>query len=111
MRRSVPDGPRRTGSASGRGTVAAMPRTRTSRTALLVATVLLLGTACAGSDPAPTATALDDDAITIGSFDFPESTLLAELYAQALEGHGFTVDRRFGLGPRELVLPALQRGL
>jgi osmoprotectant transport system substrate-binding protein len=66
---------------------------------------------CSGSAPAQPAPALGDDRVTIGSFDFPESTLLAELYAQALEGHGFAVERRFGLGPRELVLPALQRGL
>jgi osmoprotectant transport system substrate-binding protein len=52
-----------------------------------------------------------DDAITVGSFDFPESVLLGELYAQTLEGAGFRVVRQFDLGPRELVFPALQRGL
>ncbi len=55
--------------------------------------------------------ALGDGAITVASFDFPESEVLAELYAQVLEGHGFRVDRQLDLGPRELVDPALQRGL
>jgi osmoprotectant transport system substrate-binding protein len=37
--------------------------------------------------------------------------VLAEIYAQALEGRGFRVERALGIGPRELVEPALQRGL
>jgi osmoprotectant transport system substrate-binding protein len=52
-----------------------------------------------------------DDAITLASFDFPESLLLAEIYAQALEARGFRVKRALDLGPRELVEPALERGL
>lgn len=56
-------------------------------------------------------TAIGDDAITVASFDFPESRVLAEIYAQALEGRGFRVERALGIGPRELVEPALERGL
>src|SRR5436190_2989836 len=52
-----------------------------------------------------------DDAITVGSFDFAENTLLAELYSQALESGGYRVHRAFDLGPREFVQPALARGL
>jgi osmoprotectant transport system substrate-binding protein len=55
--------------------------------------------------------ATQDDAITIASFEFPESRLLAEIYAQALESKGFEVKRALGLGPRELVEPALEKGL
>lgn len=55
--------------------------------------------------------ATGDDAITIASFDFPESELLAEIYAQALEAKGFRIIRALDLGPRELVEPALERGL
>jgi osmoprotectant transport system substrate-binding protein len=76
----------------------------------LLATALLAG-ACARDVPPATTTALDDDAITIASFNFPESVLLAEIYAQALEGEGFAVRRQLGLGARELVEPSLQRGL
>jgi len=71
----------------------------------------LLAGACVLDTPPATTTALDDDAITIASFNFPESVLLAEIYAQALEGEGFAVKRQLGLGPRELVEPSLQRGL
>lgn len=55
--------------------------------------------------------ALDDDAVTVGSFNFHESVLLSELYAQALEANGFRVLRRLDLGPRELTGPILQNGL
>lgn len=55
--------------------------------------------------------ALGDDAITIGAFNFDESGLLAELYAQALEADGFTVQRRLDVGPREILLPALELGI
>lgn len=71
----------------------------------------LLATACGASSDAQRISVLRDDAISVGSFDFPESTVLAEIYAQALEAAGFRVDRELGLGPRELVEPALQRGL
>jgi osmoprotectant transport system substrate-binding protein len=49
--------------------------------------------------------------VTVASFDFAESRLLAEIYAQALERAGLRVRRAFGLGPRELVAPALREGL
>jgi osmoprotectant transport system substrate-binding protein len=71
----------------------------------------LLATACAATPDAQRSSVLRDDAISVASFDFPESTVLAEIYAQALEAAGFRVERELGLGPRELVEPALQRGL
>jgi osmoprotectant transport system substrate-binding protein len=49
--------------------------------------------------------------ITVGSFDFPESVLLAEIYGQALAAAGFPVRILPNLGPRELVDPALVDGL
>ncbi|HYY19679.1 MAG TPA: ABC transporter substrate-binding protein [Streptosporangiaceae bacterium] len=49
--------------------------------------------------------------ITVGSFDFPESGLLAEIYGQALAAHGFRVRIMPDLGNRELVDPALMSGL
>ena len=50
-------------------------------------------------------------AITVGSFDFPESVLLAYIYADALAAKGFTVRVLPDLGTRELVDPALMNGL
>jgi osmoprotectant transport system substrate-binding protein len=78
--------------------------------ARLLAVALLLAACDVGGASRPV-TVLNDGTITIGSFDFDESELLAELYAVALERAGFHVDREFGIGPRELVEPALQRGL
>jgi osmoprotectant transport system substrate-binding protein len=82
------------------------------RSTVCAGLALVALTACAPSaeDDRPP-TALGDDAITVGSFDFPESVLLAEIYSQALESAGYTVDRAFGLGPREFVGPALDNGL
>ncbi len=49
--------------------------------------------------------------VVVGSFNFDESKLLAEIYAQALEYAGIPVRREFTLGPRELVQPAMRQGL
>jgi osmoprotectant transport system substrate-binding protein len=49
-------------------------------------------------------------AITIGSTNFSEQLVLGELYSQILEANGYTVTRKFSLGNREIVFPALQSG-
>lgn len=78
------------------------------RSLRVAALALLLTAACAGTgSPSPTpATGL-----AVASFNFDESRLLAEIYAQALEAHGLAVRRELDLGQRELVLPALRDGL
>jgi osmoprotectant transport system substrate-binding protein len=55
--------------------------------------------------------ALDDDALVVASFDFPESAVIAELYAGALRAAGYRVEHIERVGTRETVLPALQKGL
>jgi osmoprotectant transport system substrate-binding protein len=84
---------------------------------LFVAVVLVLG-ACSGSDAGDGLSETEEiqtaerrESIVVASFDFAESRLVAEIYAQALEDEGITVDRQLGLGPRELVVPALRQGL
>jgi osmoprotectant transport system substrate-binding protein len=49
------------------------------------------------------------DAVVVASFNFPESEVVAEIYAQSLERAGVPVHRELDLGPRELVMPALQQ--
>ena len=49
--------------------------------------------------------------VAIASFDFPESELLADLYAGALRAKGYPVAVMSGVGSRELVQPSLSRGL
>jgi osmoprotectant transport system substrate-binding protein len=84
----------------------------TIRQAIIVGAALLSMAACADDDEGIVAPdVLGDDAITVGSFDFPESVLLGELYSRALEERGFRVERALGLGPREFVGPALHSGL
>ncbi|HEX6262157.1 MAG TPA: ABC transporter substrate-binding protein [Actinomycetota bacterium] len=78
------------------------------RAALLL--ILVLATACVGRPP-ETASTSGVDLITIGSFDFSESEILAEIYAQALTLRGYRVERILRVGPRELVEPALEEGL
>jgi osmoprotectant transport system substrate-binding protein len=81
------------------------------RSTVSVGLVLTALTACGPSADDRAPTAVGDDAITVGSFGFPESVLLAEIYSQALEDGGFTVERAFDIGPREFVGPALDGGL
>ncbi|WP_236735654.1 ABC transporter substrate-binding protein [Agrobacterium tumefaciens] len=50
------------------------------------------------------------DTITVGSADFPESQLLAKIYAIALAAKGFTVDTKLNIGSREVYMPALLDG-
>jgi len=48
--------------------------------------------------------------VKIGSTNFSEQLILGELYGQMLEANGYTVERRFNLGNREIVHPALESG-
>jgi osmoprotectant transport system substrate-binding protein len=60
-----------------------------------------------GSGPATTG---GGGGVTVGSADFPESTLLAEIYAGALQAKGVQVEKRLNIGAREAYIPALQDG-
>lgn len=48
--------------------------------------------------------------ITIGSQAYYSNEIIAEIYAQALEGAGFTVKRKFNIGQREAIIPSVQDG-
>src|SRR5438093_2788109 len=48
--------------------------------------------------------------VRIGSTNFPEQVILGELFGQVLEANGYQVERRFNLGSREIVAPALESG-
>lgn len=70
-------------------------------------------TSCASSDP------LDEggssgggssDALVIGSQDYYSNEIIAELYAQALEAGGYTVDRQMRIGQREVYMPEIEAG-
>lgn len=48
--------------------------------------------------------------VVIGSTNFGEQLILGEIYAQVLESNGIEVERKFNLGSREVVNPALKSG-
>jgi osmoprotectant transport system substrate-binding protein len=67
-----------------------------------------------GSNPNPSSGAPSTPAelptVIVGSADFDESAIVAEIYAQALEAAGFPVERHLFFGTRETTLPALESG-
>jgi osmoprotectant transport system substrate-binding protein len=74
--------------------------------AVWLAAVCLLAS-CSSSDPLGTEIR-SLRSIVVGSGDFPESQIMAEIYAQALQANGFDVGRRLGIGSRETYIPALK---
>jgi osmoprotectant transport system substrate-binding protein len=106
-----------------------MNRSSIGRLLVLLTSLVLLLAACGGgdsesesseaaaggADPAaePAASEPDDierGEVSVGSTDFTEQQIVAEMYALVLEDAGYTVDRRYQLGSREVVFPALQGG-
>jgi osmoprotectant transport system substrate-binding protein len=65
-----------------------------------------LGSDNAGSSPAPSKVS----SITVGSADFSESQLLAEIYGQALSAKGIEVKKKPNIGNRETYMAAIKDG-
>ena len=63
-----------------------------------------------GSTASEGAAPADGPTITVASFNFTESEILAEVYAQALEDAGYPVERQLNLGSREVIFPELTSG-
>ncbi|CNU88982.1 amino acid ABC transporter substrate-binding protein [Mycobacterium tuberculosis] len=81
-------------------------RRATVAAAVWLATVCLVAS-CANADPLGSATG-SVKSIVVGSGDFPESQVIAEIYAQVLQANGFDVGRRLGIGSRETYILALK---
>jgi osmoprotectant transport system substrate-binding protein len=75
------------------------------RVAIVLLTAVFAASACGG-----TGTAGAKPTVTIGSTNFSEQLILGEVYAQLLEANGYPVTRKFNLGNREIVFPALTSG-
>jgi osmoprotectant transport system substrate-binding protein len=54
--------------------------------------------------------AFDPNAVRVGSKNFTESFVIAEIYAQALERAGMRVERLFNLGSTQIAIAAMERG-
>jgi osmoprotectant transport system substrate-binding protein len=88
-----------------------------ARTSAALAGLALALTACGGGgDPLSSGSgqtsgaAAPNDTVVVGSANFVESQILAEIYAQALSAKGVTVEKRLNIGSREAYIPALQDG-
>jgi osmoprotectant transport system substrate-binding protein len=85
---------------------------RTSRKGVIGATLValaLVAAACGSGDDA--SEPKEGPTITVGSFSFGESVILAQIYAQALEANGYPIDlSKLEAGSREIVKPAIESG-
>ena len=77
----------------------------------------LLLTACGGgtdplaessAEPSEAASSPTGGEILVGSADFTESKILAEIYSQALQAKGVQSSTKLGIGSREIYIKALQ---
>ncbi len=73
---------------------------------VLVVVVATLVTACGGDDLSSGSAR----SVVVGSANFPENVILAEIYARALEADGAEVEKKLNVGSREVLLPALRKG-
>ena len=84
------------------------------RVAITVMVVALVASACGGTSTTggttASASAASKPSVKVGSTNFYEQGILGELYAQILENSGYKVERKFNLGNREIVQPALESG-
>ncbi|KQO65310.1 glycine/betaine ABC transporter [Curtobacterium sp. Leaf261] len=68
-------------------------------------------TGCSSSDPTSSGGGSSDSkTIVIGSQQYYSNEIIAELYAQVLEKDGFTVDRNYNIGQRDVYLPQMKKG-
>jgi osmoprotectant transport system substrate-binding protein len=90
-----------------------MKRTRVILASLATVAALAL-TACGGGGDDPlsggNSSAAPSDTIVVGSANFPESALIAQIYAGALTAKGVKVNTKLNIGSRETYIPGLQDG-
>src|SRR3954469_25996212 len=75
----------------------------------VVLAVAMVMSAC-GSDSDSSSGSSENTPITIASFNFGESEILAHMYGDVLAKAGIDVSYKDKLGTREIVQPALQQG-
>jgi osmoprotectant transport system substrate-binding protein len=83
-------------------------RSLTRLSAALCACVMVAGCGNGLNNTANSTT--DKGSVTVGSSNFPENVLLAEIYAAALRAKGLHVSTKLNIGSREALFPAMQRG-
>ena len=87
---------------------------RTVLGAILLTFAMLVAVACGDSGGDDENTGGDGEeqkpSLTVGSDNFAESMIVAEMYAQVLEAEGYEVSRQEGIESREIRLPAMENG-
>jgi len=84
---------------------------RGSAVIAIAATASLVLAACGSSKPSnPLSGSSGNGTVVIGSANFPENELLAEIYALALKAKGVKVTDKFNIGSRETYYPEIKKG-
>ena len=73
-----------------------------------IVAIVFVASACGGSSSSATASPKGN--ITVAGFNFDESTILAQIYGQALAHKGYTITYKTTLGNREIVSKAIEAG-
>ena len=79
------------------------------RSLAAIAAIVFAVTACGSTGGGGTASP-GKGTLTVAGFNFPESSILAEIYGKSLEHDGYTITYKLLLGTREVVAPALESG-
>ena len=90
-----------------------MKRTMITMASVAASTLALAACGSAESVGGNTSTGSSENGSTtlvVGSQDYYSNEIIAEAYAQALEGAGFTVDRQLRIGQREVYMPEIEAG-
>ena len=90
-----------------------MKRTMMTMAAVAASALALAACGSAESVGGNTSTGGSENGSTtliVGSQDYYSNEIIAEAYAQALEGAGFTVDRQLRIGQREVYMPEIEAG-
>ena len=83
---------------------------RTLTLAATFASAALALSACGTVESLEGRSNMDASTIIVGSQDYYSNEIIAEAYAQALEGAGFTVERQLRIGQREVYMPEIEAG-
>jgi osmoprotectant transport system substrate-binding protein len=95
-------------------TRARVPRLTGGAAALAIGSSLMLAACTSGSaggaSTNPLAPSAAKSAVVVGSANFPENELLAEIYLLALQGKGIKATAKFNIGSREICYPEIEKG-
>jgi osmoprotectant transport system substrate-binding protein len=104
--------------SSGRAAVPAPKRTTIRTAAVGVAALACLTAAACSSSGSSTSSSSSSNplapsatgAVVVGSANFPENEVIAQIYVDALQGKGIKVTPKFNIGAREVYYPQVVKG-